>query len=164
MEKKNIPIEDDIVNYEASSAMKQIGFDEPCFSIHNLGYLVPKIITMNKKKFSNSRISVHADGSKRHSCTAPTYQQAINWFVKTHKIYIYYIPFPYEDRMEYHITFKDETDCWCDALVKRHSNDGTLNDAILMAATMFEECLNCNQWLSPEKMEYESDGYCKKCC
>ena len=34
----------------------------------------------------------------------------------------------------------------------------------LWVNSKYNKCLNCGKWTSPEDMEEESDGYCKKCC
>jgi hypothetical protein len=64
--------EKDFVSYEQALALKELGFDEPCFGYyHNLGSKQLLISLRNLKEDNNSEIEYFV---------APTYSQAFRWF------------------------------------------------------------------------------------
>jgi hypothetical protein len=66
------------VPYEIALALKELGFDEPCFGYyHNLGSKQLLISLRNLKEDNNSEIEYFV---------APTYSQAFRWFREKHKI------------------------------------------------------------------------------
>jgi hypothetical protein len=62
--------------YTQALALRELGFDEPCYSIHDYGYMIPRITTMAKPRFINSKMNV---GHVSKTCSAPTYSQAFRW-------------------------------------------------------------------------------------
>ena len=87
------------LTYELSKLCKDNGFKDDCF-----GYYVGQkfILDSDKKSFINARTN------------APLYQQCIDWLLETHNIYVYINPFPYENKVQYHVTYRDENGDWCD--------------------------------------------------
>ena len=65
-------IEKEFVPYEEALALKQLGFDEPCFAFYDESLYFPN----NENQygtFCNQKLDVT-------SCSAPLYQQAFKWF------------------------------------------------------------------------------------
>ena len=61
------------VTYDQALALKELGFDEPCFGYYNM-----------KKKFNMG------DYTTKHwksTCLAPLYQQAFRWFREEHGLW-----------------------------------------------------------------------------
>ena len=106
------------VPYEIALQLKQKGFNESCFG----GY-------GNDGEYKATRVDFQSD--IEGFCLAPIHQQVVNWLKETHEIYIYEVPYPYEKRTMYHITFKDETGAWSDGIV----NEKNINNAIEEALT-----------------------------
>lgn len=79
MKKEKKELEQEFVPFEESSVLKELGFDEFCIAIHDYGYLIPRITTMAKPRFKNSKMNT---GHISKTCTAPLYQQAFRWFRK----------------------------------------------------------------------------------
>ena len=71
-------MEKEFVLYEQALALKELGFDEPCFTHYLKGNLLNNVIlgdTLNSK-FDNIRVS------------APLYQQAFRWFEDNQSMFI----------------------------------------------------------------------------
>lgn len=66
-------MEKEFVPYEIASALKELGFDEPCFWWYDF-----------EKELRKDRIGVESINSKyfidSKSCSAPLYSQAFRWF------------------------------------------------------------------------------------
>jgi len=90
------------VSYELALLAKEKGFDEPCFAAwFKYTILNDKKIELTKPKdsiygenflfknsleiFIDNSISGKGDGAK---CSAPLYQQLVDWFREKHKLYI----------------------------------------------------------------------------
>lgn len=63
-------MEKEFVTYEQALALKELGFDEPCFTHYLKKILLNNLVTVDtiNSKFDNSR------------CSAPLYQQAFRFF------------------------------------------------------------------------------------
>jgi hypothetical protein len=88
----------EFVPYEPSLALKELGFDEPCFKGYTEEY---KTLIA----FSNT----HTNTSVRNTLptkpfTAPLFQQAFGWLLKEHNLYAIIIP-----TITMHWTFKTMT-------------------------------------------------------
>lgn len=69
------------VPYELALELKSKGFNEPCLSVYsNKGKLSPLV----NFGVQNSNVPSY--------CTAPIYQQVIDWFMEKHNLYITIIP------------------------------------------------------------------------
>ena len=68
------------VSYEIAILLKEKGFNEPCFAWYYLpeGNLMG-LGSQEALKFKNK-------GSKKHFCSAPLYQQVVDWFREKHLI------------------------------------------------------------------------------
>ncbi len=72
------------VTHEIALQMKELGFNEPCFTgfLNTNKALMPSLIdSIEKTSYINSKLTAHA-------CTAPLWQQAIDWMRETHDFYI----------------------------------------------------------------------------
>ena len=65
----------EFVPYEESLALKELGFDEPCFAGYSI--LTEKIEFYSKPLLTRDSFTVDA----------PTYSQAFRWFREKHKLY-----------------------------------------------------------------------------
>ena len=75
-------LEKDFAPYEPSLALKELGFDEPCFAFYN-----GKFIQSTEFDFdSYNSIDVG------HHPLAPTFSQAFRWLLKNHNLYGIIIP------------------------------------------------------------------------
>lgn len=70
------------VSYETAKALKELGFDEPCFGWFTDNYL----------RIGGVIESKHVQGEDE--TLAPTYQQVVDWFMEKHEITV-------ESRTEY---------------------------------------------------------------
>lgn len=68
----------DFITYEQASALKELGFDEPCFKIWN---------DYGKATIQNRfQLDLKVDSWSHNSFKAPTYQQAFRWFREKHNL------------------------------------------------------------------------------
>ena len=73
----------DIVPYEQALALKELGFDEPCFGFYDsLGLRVSRSPRSNGNR--NSWF-VESDKTNDPKISAPTFSQAFRWFRDKHK-------------------------------------------------------------------------------
>jgi hypothetical protein len=86
----------EFVTYEQALALKELGFDEPCFGYYNSGVKTPLEV----------EYSIPYD--HKEYLSAPLYQQAFRWFREKYKIeaitscfYNKRLDIPYEER-QYH--------------------------------------------------------------
>lgn len=87
------------VPYELSTAAKKKGFDEPCMAwytvlikdgVPEFKYNYEKQGTWFKHNSDPETLTWNDPDSK---CSAPLYDQILDWFKKEHKIYIQIVPF-----------------------------------------------------------------------
>ena len=64
----------EFVTYKQSLALKELGFDEPCFGF----YIASQLFVTSDSVYNSSDIPV---------CKAPLYQQAFKWFREKHGVY-----------------------------------------------------------------------------
>ena len=87
------------VPYEIALALREIGFDEPCFTywVHDGEQIT---FATDHNRFGWSMIGfTNSQMDKKHGlCTAPLYDQVIDWFIKKHDIIIY----PFYDKSTYY--------------------------------------------------------------
>ena len=70
-------MEKEFVKYTEALALKELGFNEPCFGFHS------KIHGLMMVKTSGSS-SLYKDAGE---CLSPTYSQAFRWFEDNHQLY-----------------------------------------------------------------------------
>jgi hypothetical protein len=74
-------MEKEFIPYEQALALKELGFDEPCFWWYDF-----------EKELRKDRIGVNSINSKYflngNSCSAPLYQQCFRWFRDKYNLYI----------------------------------------------------------------------------
>jgi hypothetical protein len=73
--KQQTEMNKEFVPYELALALKQLGFDEPCFAFYDESLYFPN----QYGTFCNQKL----DAS---SCSAPTYSQAFRWFRDKHNL------------------------------------------------------------------------------
>ena len=76
-------MEKDFVPYEQALALKELGFDEPCFCIYNR----EKVLRFNNLNNPNDRNKGIKLTSNNGRYPAPLYQQAFRWFRETYKLH-----------------------------------------------------------------------------
>ena len=71
-------MEKEFVKYETALALKELGFDEPCFSV----YIASQLFVTSDTVYNSADIPI---------CKAPTFSQAFRWFREKYNIqgYIY---------------------------------------------------------------------------
>jgi len=76
-------MEKEFVSYEIALALKELGFDEPCFGYYDID-----------KGYSNGYAFCYSDVKSqfKNGCSAPLYQQVFRWFLKKHNLYAVIIP------------------------------------------------------------------------
>ena len=89
-------MEKEFVTYNQALALKELGFDEPCFGYYNM-----------KKKFNMG------DYTTKHwksTCLAPLKSQAFRWFREKYNLVFNFISYNIVKPGEYHwsITWNDE--------------------------------------------------------
>ncbi len=84
-------IEKEFVPYEEALALKQLGYDEPCFGYFILGQLFVTSDTV----YNSLNIPV---------CKAPTFSQAFRWFREKYELYSFV--FNFEEGFGY-VTYKE---------------------------------------------------------
>jgi hypothetical protein len=87
-------MEKEFVPYELALRMKQLGFDEPCFSYYMNGILQP---SLNVKDYSyfKEMIEINSNIKNFENVLAPLFQQAFRWFREEHNIHG--IIYPYSE-------------------------------------------------------------------
>jgi hypothetical protein len=70
---KEIKMNKEFISYEQALALKELGFDEPCF-----GYYYPYYYN-DRIYFEGSRLKVSNDCNNLALVKAPLYQQAFRW-------------------------------------------------------------------------------------
>jgi hypothetical protein len=85
-------MEKEFITYEQALALKELGFDEPCFMTYLNGKLDKEIFLFNHSIRSHST---------QEFISAPLYQQVFRWFREKHNLHngIY----PYYDEYEFQI-------------------------------------------------------------
>ena len=85
-------MEKEFIPYEQALSLKELGFDEPCFSY-----------------YYNRELSFGARTSYGEVVEAPTFSQAFRWFREKYRLIIQYIPYELENLdnyLELHHKFK----------------------------------------------------------
>lgn len=75
-------MEKEFIPYEQALALKELGFDEPCFATYNLNNKISRNPSHNIEDLPIEGQPYYWNNSKIHtSCiTAPLYQQIFRWF------------------------------------------------------------------------------------
>jgi len=68
----NSNINKEFVTYKQALALKELGFDDPCFGYHNIAY--------GDDSLGFSRGRGHINSKDKNFPSAPLYQQAFRWF------------------------------------------------------------------------------------
>jgi hypothetical protein len=71
-------MENEFINYEQALALKELGFDEPCFAV----YIDKTLIIEDDWLYSTNQDTF----IESNNITAPLYQQAFRWFRDEHNI------------------------------------------------------------------------------
>jgi hypothetical protein len=79
----------EFIPYEIALALKELGFDEPCFGYYNgQGNYIGEEGKLNS---DCNKLGMHGT-----YCTAPTFSQAFRWFREKYKLYGQSAPIPFE--------------------------------------------------------------------
>jgi hypothetical protein len=94
-------MENEFVSYTQALALKELGFDEPCFALYNRS---DKPVIAGNTPVHNSKTE-----DDLIICT-PLYQQAFRWFREKHNLVFNFISYNIVKPGEYHwsITWNDE--------------------------------------------------------
>jgi len=95
----------EFIPYEQALALKELGFDEPCFSIY---YSKDKSFSWHHHKNHTNKEPVLDTGE--FNISAPLYQQAFRWFREKYNLVFNFISYSIVKPGEYHwsITWNDE--------------------------------------------------------
>ena len=85
-------MEKEFVPYEIALALKELGFDEPCFAIYYQGKFMNGKIEHYVWNLVNS-IKTNTDTNSIDIVTAPLYQQAFRWLRKKYKLDGWVVPY-----------------------------------------------------------------------
>ena len=88
-------INEQFCNYEISKKLKDLGFNEECFASYNL---IDKNFNLYDT-YANWNISFNTLSSKY--CSAPLWQQVIDWLREKQNIYINVEPITFDDEPTY---------------------------------------------------------------
>jgi hypothetical protein len=69
----------EFIPYEQALALKELGFDEPCFGCYDEKGVFGLTVMSIKQYYTNSK-------EDTWNCSAPLYQQAFRWFREKHGI------------------------------------------------------------------------------
>jgi len=84
----------EFIPYEQALALKELGFDEPCFGIYNTntqGQMDHKVIEELLEWFDD-RTTVKNSDLHHSKISAPLYQQAFRWFREKYGLHSYIEP------------------------------------------------------------------------
>ena len=87
-------MEKEFIPYEQALALKELGFDEPCFGIYSKYHGQMKYSFLKNAINSNF---IRLGDKVNHLCTTPLYQQAFRWFREKYNLECY-IKSLYEQR------------------------------------------------------------------
>ena len=71
-------MENEFVTYEQALALKELGFDEPCFGKYDI-----------YGSFDHKLFYHNHDSETSLNCSAPTFSQAFRWFREKYKLHSY---------------------------------------------------------------------------
>ena len=102
----------EFITYEQALALKELGFDEPCFGFY---YPNGKFIQIHTIGFPND---------KKDCILAPLYQQAFRWFREKHNLYSEIKLDSYKEPYSLKVTIKhlDDTNTFVDKEYYPYSN------------------------------------------
>jgi hypothetical protein len=121
-------MEKEFIPYEQALALKELGFDEPCF-----GYYY----TLNGKdwKFAEKseyyRLDDEINIGGKFSLLAPTYSQAFRWFREKYEYYYHIFPLQ--------ITASDKTGYRYSWEIYNHTPEWITEDRSLLGSLTYEE-------------------------
>ena len=101
-------LEKDFVPCEPSLALKELGFDEPCFANYTVipedgidWFTIPEQGITDKTSFGSSKNYNSKFFEEEGTISAPTFSQAFRWFRKNHKLSAILSQFGYAIEDEY---------------------------------------------------------------
>jgi hypothetical protein len=77
-------MENEFIPYEQALALKELGFDEPCFATYQKGLNGPIMWDYWSIELRNS-----TNEEDEVECTVPLYQQAFRWFREKYQLHSY---------------------------------------------------------------------------
>jgi hypothetical protein len=106
-------MEKEFVPYEIALALKELGFDEPCFAIWSgfdeVNFSITDKIRLFSSKFNinGTQSSVSYINPTDNRVSAPLYQQAFRWFRENYDLYF---PINLDDCGQYYFEVNNEYD------------------------------------------------------
>ena len=88
-------MKNEFLPYEQSLALKELGFDEPCFAIYNLGLSEFETANVGQIRLFSSLFKIddkqsnisYVNDKNSSKVTAPLWQQTFDWFRKKHNLF-----------------------------------------------------------------------------
>jgi hypothetical protein len=90
--------EKDFVPHEPSLALKELGFDEPCFATYQVGLKGPIMWDYWSIELRNS-----TNQEDEVECTTPLYQQAFRWFREKYNLKSFIQPLKNDDDIDIYV-------------------------------------------------------------
>ena len=87
----------EFINYEQALALKELGFDEPCFAVY-----IDKTLIMEDDWLYSTNQDTFIESS---NFTAPLYQQAFRWFRDNYKLFSFITSVEHFDCKEFEFSF-----------------------------------------------------------
>jgi len=122
LSERNIIMEREFVPYEIALAMKDLGFDEPCFNWYGFS----KKVGDNPSSCCNSYGFIQ---ERKSFCSAPLYQQAFRWFREEYGLLA---EFCWNTPNKKHATMIYPTDFYYQSESYEEAQDACLNKLIKM--------------------------------
>lgn len=118
-------MEKEFITYTQSLALKELGFDEPCFAYYSINNIEEsklffdidpddgELTSLNQNQFYHNNLS------EVGRISAPLKQQAFEWFIDKHGLHIHMCPEFYKDGINYcwQILWYLPKDKWTDSNV-----------------------------------------------
>ena len=129
MSLQNNKLEDQFCSYKISLALKELGFNEECIGTYFPEFKLSDVgMDWNIKNLN--------DIDDKY-CSAPLYQQAIDWFIEKYNLYLSIFPFYNEsgDLFWYNIVdTKEEVSCLFESDLKKINNYYKIREQAILKA------------------------------
>ena len=113
-------MEKEFIKYEQALALKELGFNEPCFATYD-----------EDKEFEIQDFEQNYDTFPSHIIAAPLYQQAFRWFREKYEYYYHIFPLQ--------ITASDKTGYRYSWEIYNHTPECITEDRSLLGSLTYEE-------------------------
>ena len=102
---KQSSVDKEFVPYEEALALKELGFDEPCFGWYQSSKL--------KKEYHPLKNSGNQSYMRKEDCNAPTFSQAFRWFDEHTDLMGFVVPSIKDNHFDWliRIDWEEEIEC-----------------------------------------------------